>query len=240
MKEFFGIIVPKNVERHGQATIKLAVEVFHKKAGKFLVVHISQGVFEGMGERAVANIVQQYGDASTLGFFRRDFNAFLTKGFNGQLHEVQGTQGVVKPRVQGPGINIRRKAKLPNSAQTLKIGMVYQIQQNAMGNGHKAINRIVEDFFAGSHFSTVSTYFCANFPNMVQAQFTISSEDFNEEIFAKIKDFLKGCQASVTISVKSTPLATSLEETRQDYFAKLDKSIAELEQGQGVILSLMS
>ena len=73
---------------------------------------------------------------------------------------------------------------------------------------------------------------------MVQAQFTISSEDFNDEIFAKIKDFLKGREASVTIQIESISSEAPQKETRQAYFANLDKSIVELERGEGVVFSL--
>ena len=72
---------------------------------------------------------------------------------------------------------------------------------------------------------------------MVQAKFTISAEEFTEEIFIKIKAYLKGQSAAVTISIDATPMEAPSKETRQEYFAKLDKSIAELERGDGVLLS---
>ncbi len=64
---------------------------------------------------------------------------------------------------------------------------------------------------------------------MVQAKFTISAEEFTEEIFEKIKSYLKGQSAAVTISIEAIPTEAPRKETRQEYFAKLDKSIAELE-----------
>ncbi len=70
---------------------------------------------------------------------------------------------------------------------------------------------------------------------MVQATFTISAEDFNDEIFDKIKTYLKGQQAFVTISIQKEPSASPKKETREEYFEKLDKSIAELERGENIV-----
>lgn len=70
---------------------------------------------------------------------------------------------------------------------------------------------------------------------MVQATFTISAEDFNDEIFEKIKTYLKGQQAFVTISIQKEPSASPKKETRKEYFERLDKSIAELEQGEKMV-----
>ncbi len=73
---------------------------------------------------------------------------------------------------------------------------------------------------------------------MVQAKFTISAEEFTEEIFEKIKSYLKGQNAALTISIEAVPMEAPGKETRQEYFDKLDKSIAELERGEGVMFSL--
>ncbi len=73
---------------------------------------------------------------------------------------------------------------------------------------------------------------------MVQAKFTISAEEFTEEIFEKIKSYLKGQSAAVKISIEAIPMEAPRKETRQEYFTKLDKSIAELERGEGVASSL--
>lgn len=70
---------------------------------------------------------------------------------------------------------------------------------------------------------------------MIQATFTISAEDFNDEIIGKIKEYLKGQHASVTISIQREPAAAPKKETREEYFAKLDKSLAELERGDNLV-----
>ena len=202
------------------------------------MVHVGQGMLQGMGKRSVPDVVQQNGDTSAFRFLRGDIGSFLAQRFNGLLHQVQGAQCVMKARMQSARIHIGAEPELPDSAQSLEIRVVDQIEQDAVWDGHKAVDRVVEDFFTGDHLLVFSTYFCAKVSIMVQAQFTISSEDFNDEIFAKIKDFLKGRQASVTISIESTPAEAPQKETRQEYFTKLDRSIAELDRGEGVVFAL--
>lgn len=70
---------------------------------------------------------------------------------------------------------------------------------------------------------------------MVQATFTISAEDFNDEIFEKIKTYLKGQQAFVTISIQKEPFVSLKKETREEYFARLDKSISESENNKNLV-----
>ena len=123
------------------------------------MVHFGQGVFEGMGERAVTNIVLKNRNTSPFSLFWGDFCAFVAEGFYGLLHEMQGAQGMVKSCMQSPGIYVGSQAELPDSTQSLEVGMVYQIQQNTVGHGHKAVNGVVEDFFTGDHLNAVLIYF---------------------------------------------------------------------------------
>jgi hypothetical protein len=115
------------------------------------MVHISKGMLQGMRKRSVPNIVQQNSYASAFGFFRGDISSFLAERFNGLLHQMQGPQRMMKTRMQGAWIYIRAEPKLPDTAQSLEIWMVDQIEQNAVRDRHKAIDRVVEDFFTGSH-----------------------------------------------------------------------------------------
>lgn len=70
---------------------------------------------------------------------------------------------------------------------------------------------------------------------MVQATFTISAEDFNDEIFEKIKAYLKGQQAFVTISIQKEPSASPKKETREEYFARLEKSKSEFANNKDLV-----
>ncbi len=40
-----------------------------------------------------------------------------------------------------------RKARLLDAPQSLKVGVLYQVEDNAVGNPNEAIDRVVEDFF---------------------------------------------------------------------------------------------
>ncbi len=70
---------------------------------------------------------------------------------------------------------------------------------------------------------------------MVQAIFTISAEDFDDEIFEKIKTYLKGQQAFVTISIQKEPTSSQKKETREEYFARLEKSKSDFENKKDLV-----
>ena len=74
---------------------------------------------------------------------------------------------------------------------------------------------------------------------MIEATFTVSASDFNDEIIEKIKSYLKGQHAVVTISIQTEPVAAPQKETREAYFAKLDKSIAALEDKENLVTFAM-
>ena len=70
---------------------------------------------------------------------------------------------------------------------------------------------------------------------MVQATFTISEEDFNDEIIEKIKAYLKGQQAFVTISIQKEPSSAPKKETREEYFTRLEKSKSDFENKKDLV-----
>ena len=53
--------------------------------------------------------------------------------------------------MQRARINIRREAQLSYAPKPLKIRVVYQIQEQAVGYGYEAIDGVVEDFFPVIH-----------------------------------------------------------------------------------------
>ncbi len=70
---------------------------------------------------------------------------------------------------------------------------------------------------------------------MVQATFQVSSADFNDEIIDKIKSYIKGQHALVTISIVSEPSVSPKTESKKEYFDTLDKSIGELEDKESLV-----
>ena len=78
-------------------------------------------------------------------------------------------------------------------------------------------------------------FFARNILIMVQATFTISSTDFTDEIIEKIRDYLKGQRALVTINIQSEPGASAPKQTREEYFAQLDRALADIDRGEPLV-----
>ena len=70
---------------------------------------------------------------------------------------------------------------------------------------------------------------------MVQATFTISSTDFTDEIIEKIRAYLNGQRAVVTINIQSEPGASVPKQTREEYFAQLDRALSDIERGEQLV-----
>lgn len=63
----------------------------------------------------------------------------------------------------------------------------------------------------------------------------LMSYEFNEEVFERIKSFLGNkSNAKVFISINDSPKEFPPTETREEYFARLDKSIKDAEEGKFV------
>jgi hypothetical protein len=63
------------------------------------------GMLQRVRERAVANIVQQYGYSKAFFFFGVMMVAFIAKCFNGQTHQVHGTQCMMETGMQRAGVH---------------------------------------------------------------------------------------------------------------------------------------
>ena len=74
----------------------MAVQVFHQQIGQFFVVHIHQGMFQGMGKWPMPNVVQQNSHTGRFCLCIADVYPFGTEYINTLLHQVQGAQGMVK------------------------------------------------------------------------------------------------------------------------------------------------
>lgn len=74
------------------------------------------------------------------------------------------------------------------------------------------------------------------FVNM-DALIKISSSEFNEDLFKKIKSLLKSAgNAEITISVNDT--GHSRKESKEEYWARLDTSASEIKKGNGIVFSM--
>lgn len=75
---------------------------------------------------------------------------------------------------------------------------------------------------------------------MIQAQFTIPIKELTPSIIEKIKELLNGNgdDTEVVISVRTKPHPTSYKETPEEYFTKLEESIAQYERGEVVTFTV--
>lgn len=73
----------------------------------------------------------------------------------------------------------------------------------------------------------------------MEAVLKVQSSEFTDELISKIKALLSGTKnTEITISITEKSLAGILrEETREQYFARLDKSIENFEKGNVITFS---
>ncbi len=72
----------------------------------------------------------------------------------------------------------------------------------------------------------------------MEAIFKVPSSEFNEELFNKIGTFLKGRNMEITIAVHDKNELAFKEETNDQYYQRLNKSIKDIEEGKGVTFSM--
>ena len=99
-----------------------------------------------MRKRPVANVVQKSRYLRCFIFFVINCHSFLTQAIQYPSHQMHGAQGMVESGVYGSGVNQVCKPKLLNAPESLKVGMLNQIKQELIGDRHKPINGIVNNF----------------------------------------------------------------------------------------------
>ncbi|CAN5399736.1 hypothetical protein BH11BAC5_BH11BAC5_40280 [soil metagenome] len=72
----------------------------------------------------------------------------------------------------------------------------------------------------------------------MDAIFKFPSSEFNEELFKKILALLKDRDADITIAVHDKAGNSFREETNDEYWIRLNKSVTDIEEGKGVTYSM--
>lgn len=72
--------------------------------------------------------------------------AFETDFINGILHQMHGTNSMLKPIVNSARIDKMRKSQLSNAPQSLVPGVINQLQNKWMSEGDETINGIIDNF----------------------------------------------------------------------------------------------
>lgn len=70
----------------------------------------------------------------------------------------------------------------------------------------------------------------------MEAVFHLTSEEFDQDVFDKLKSLLNGKKnVEITIAISEDQFAKGFlrKETREDYFERLDKAIDDLNKGKG-------
>ena len=85
-------------------------------------------VFENMRERAMPNIVKQYGYLHGLNLTIEDENALLLKRQYGLAYQMESSNGMQETRVLRTWINHRGHPQLANTRKALHQGMANNIE----------------------------------------------------------------------------------------------------------------
>jgi hypothetical protein len=138
------MVVIEDVDGRIEHAVELFVQPGHDQGADFLVVDTSdQGVLQGMAEGAMAYIVKQNGHASAPVLVFGDHNAFLAKGVQCLLHQVQSAQCMMESVVHGTGVNQVTHAKLTDSAEPLNPRVVHDFREVGVSELDEPIHRVI-------------------------------------------------------------------------------------------------
>ena len=73
----------------------------------------------------------------------------------------------------------------------------------------------------------------------MDALIKIPSSEFNEEVFKKIKALIKSVgNAEVTIAISNKSDGIFRNESKEEYWDRLNKSVVDIEQGKGIVFTM--
>ncbi len=73
----------------------------------------------------------------------------------------------------------------------------------------------------------------------MDAMIKISSSEFNEDVFKKIKALIKSFgSAEVTIAVSNATGSMFRKESKEEYWERLSKSVVDIEHGKGIVFTM--
>jgi hypothetical protein len=73
----------------------------------------------------------------------------------------------------------------------------------------------------------------------MDAVIKVSSSEFDEELFKKIKSLIKKIgNAEVTIAVTNKTENLFRNESKKEYWDRLNKSVTDIEEGKGVVFTM--
>ena len=73
----------------------------------------------------------------------------------------------------------------------------------------------------------------------MEAVIRISGAEFDEQLFANIKSFIKNSEETeVVITIGNRKSENMLEEVQAQYRNKIDRSAREIEEGKGIVFTM--
>lgn len=160
MQEAFGVVVIEDFNGRIELPIELFVESGHDQRADFLMVNASnKGVFQGVTEGPVANIVKQNGETCASVLLLGDDDAFLAKRVQGLLHQVQGANSMVKTVVHCAWINQVAHAELADSTESLNPRMIHDIREVGVAELNEAVYGVVQQLGSGGHARNFTRFF---------------------------------------------------------------------------------
>jgi len=73
----------------------------------------------------------------------------------------------------------------------------------------------------------------------MDALIEVSSSEFNEELFKKIKSLIKSVGiGEITIKVNNPESTLLRKETPEEYWSRIDKSVKDIDEGKGIVFTI--
>ena len=120
---------------HIQRPIHFLIDALHHHQGNLLVGDIDKHPLTGVGEGAVADVVQENGQFGTAAFLVGDAYTFLFQHLQGPPHEVEGAEHVAEAGVHGARVDEVGEPQLLDAALALEIRVFDNLQY------HRVIDR---------------------------------------------------------------------------------------------------
>ena len=156
VEEVFGVGVAEDgdshVERGGDLGGAGVAHLFHHHEGQPLVVDVDQDALGGVGEGAVADVVEEDGEPGGAALVVGDPGALETQGVEGAAHEVEGAEHVGEAGVHGAGVDEVGEAELLDATLALEEGVLDDGEEHGVVDGEEAVvDGVVDDLAFVGH-----------------------------------------------------------------------------------------
>lgn len=147
MEKLLGVFVLENLDGEGELSTEIFVHLLHGEQGNFLMAHSAdEGVFKYVGKRTVSNVVQEDGSPNSFFFRVENEVAFALEGVDGETHKMEGSNGMLEAGVLCSWIDHTGESELLDTAQTIEVRVLDDVEKQSLGNANKSEYGVVDDF----------------------------------------------------------------------------------------------